>query len=289
MVAVLAVAVVVETPCYFISSLSLCCCCLIRKYSFLNQTNKKNCFVYRGTCSFITSQIHESTTTTMGFRITSLLSAALRNNPRRIGGVARRRFTTNNVDNTSEGIIVYDQVSKQPLLLTMFSIITTTSFVVLEYTRKEVPETAPLVIKVFGSPIWNYAGAALGVFGLFLSTKYPKFLVSEVRTLGKKVYVRTHTLVGHKTPPEVFDISDLVRIKSTSADYVNWKSLSSHRRFVLSKTDNIENLIQFGFTAASSSNTSQTLSNVGGKTLTEAELFEKALKERWTKKKAKKN
>ena len=185
-----------------------------------------------------------------------------------------------------EGTVIYDQVSKQPLMLTVFSIITTTSFVVMEVTRKEVPEDSPMMIKIFGSWIWNYVGSGLGLLGIFLSTKYPRFLVSEVRVAGKKVILRTHTLMGQKGPEEVFQLSDLMRVKATSNEYVNWKSVSTPRRFVLNKTEEIENLIPFGFSTSSPtmSTPSGGLSNVGGKTVTEAKMYEKALKERWTKK-----
>jgi hypothetical protein len=92
---------------------------------------------------------------------------------------------------------------------------------------------------------------------------------------GKKVYIRSHTMFGQKSPiQEVFDIKDLVRLTNTSPDMVNWKCRSASRRFTLSRTDEIEKLVPYGLDT-----------NVGGKTLNQTEQYERLLREKWSTKK----
>jgi hypothetical protein len=221
-------------------------------------------------------------------------SASLR--PRSFPKANRNTFTTTTPKSTSEtasssasspvdGVMIYDKITLQPLGLTVFSFMTLTSFTVFEITRKETPEDAGAFVKFFTSPWWNVMGISAGAFGLFLSTKYCRFLVSEVISTGNKVYIRTHTMLGRKAEQEVFEITDLTRLKQTSKDYINWKSLSTKRSLVLQYTEEADKFIPYGFTASPVNPNGVSASNLGGTTLTQAKMYEKALKGKWMKKK----
>jgi hypothetical protein len=183
--------------------------------------------------------------------------------------------------------IVYDKISLQPLTYSVASVVTVSLFVAYAATQVEAPKNATPFINIMLSPYWSYLGIAIGAFNLYGASRFPKFLVSEVAVAGRKVYIRTHTMHSKKSDvQEVFEVTDLMRIKNTSPDSLNWKSISTNRRFTMQRTEELEKLVPYGFDTAPTRMSATSVSNVGGKTLEETEKFEKSLREKWTKKKS---
>ena len=181
--------------------------------------------------------------------------------------------------------IIYDRTSMQPLTYSVASVVTVSMFVAYAATQVEAPKDATPFMSIMLSPYWSYLGIAIGAFNLYGASRFPKFLISEVAVAGQKVHIRTHTMYSKKSDiQEVFDVTDLMRVKNTSPDSLNWKSISTNRRFTMQRTDELEKLVPYGFDASPTTMSATNVSNVGGKTLEDTEKFEKSLRQKWSKK-----
>ena len=180
--------------------------------------------------------------------------------------------------------IIYDKISMQPLTYSVASVVTVSMFVAYALTAVEAPKDATPFMNIMLSPYWSYLGIGIGAFNLYGASRFPKFLVSEIAVAGSKVHIKTHNMLGRKSEAqEIFDVNDLVRIRNTSPQSINWKSTSTNRRFTMQRTDEVEKLVSYGFDVHPTTVSASSVSNVGGKTLEETQNFEKSLREKWAK------
>jgi hypothetical protein len=168
-------------------------------------------------------------------------------------------------------------------LITLWGTMTCTTFGFFQFTHVPVAEDAAMMLKFFGSGVWNFVGVGLGVGSLYGNYAYSKTCVSEMFARDEKeVGIRKHTVIGTtSTKATLHKVSDIARVDNGTLSNIVCRCKVTGERFIFDKHPEVDRL----FPVVTKSNNipivarNQTPlpSNVGGSSVDDTKKFEEAI------------